>query len=121
MVTKITASPTPSKYAKVLTTKNFKNLIPLKLDAEILNYSNWYNLFPIQIRGCQALEFIQPSASSSTTINPSPPTKEWLSVDSIIQSWIYMTISDQLLERVLKSKSKTAWRRLGISGEDIQG
>ncbi|PWA90485.1 hypothetical protein CTI12_AA100140 [Artemisia annua] len=63
MVTEITASPTPSKYAKVLTTKNFKNLIPLKLDAEMLNYSNWYNLFPIQIRGCQALEFIQPLAS----------------------------------------------------------
>ncbi|GJY83295.1 hypothetical protein Tco_0496671 [Tanacetum coccineum] len=60
------------------------------------------------MRGCKALEFIQPPASSSTTTNPTPPTKEWLTVDSIIKSWIYMTIFDQLLERVLKCKPKTA-------------
>ena len=108
MVTETQVTPTPSKYAKILTMTNFKNLMPLKLDAEKLNYSNWHDLFLVQIRGCQALEFIQPPASSSAATDPSPPTEEWLTVDSIIQSWIYLTISDQLVERVLKAKPKTA-------------
>ncbi|GKB95067.1 hypothetical protein Tco_0981204 [Tanacetum coccineum] len=108
MVTETLVTPTPSEYAKVLTMTNFKNVMPLKLNAEKLNYSDWHDLFIVQMRGFRALEFIQPPASSSTTTNPTPPTKEWLTVDSIIKSWIYMTIFDQLLERVLKCKPKTA-------------
>ncbi|GJZ52665.1 hypothetical protein Tco_0607180 [Tanacetum coccineum] len=90
--------------------------MPLKLDAKKLNYSNWHDLFLIQICGCQALEFIQPPASSSLPPTaPPPPTDKWLTMDSIIQSWIYLTISDQLVERVLKAKPKTtceAWEFL---------
>ncbi|GJV79392.1 ribonuclease H-like domain-containing protein [Tanacetum coccineum] len=39
---------------------------------------------------------------------PPPPLDEWLIVDSIIQSWILTTISESLMERVLKSKPQTA-------------
>ncbi|PWA83008.1 hypothetical protein CTI12_AA169570 [Artemisia annua] len=102
-------TPPPSKYAKLLTTTNFKNLMPVTLDADKLNYSNWSALFLIQLRGCKALEFVQPTASgSSTTTPPPPPTDEWLTVDSIIRSWILSTISESLLERVLKTKPTTA-------------
>ncbi|GKC30623.1 ribonuclease H-like domain-containing protein [Tanacetum coccineum] len=102
-------TPTPSKYAKVLTINNFKNLMAVTLDADKLNYSNWSALFKIHIRGCNALEFIEPPASSSApSTPPPPPTDEWLTVDSTIQSWILTTISESLMERVLKTKPQTA-------------
>ncbi|GJS34071.1 ribonuclease H-like domain-containing protein [Tanacetum coccineum] len=59
------------------------------------------------LRGLQALEFIQPPTSTRTTTTETPPD-EWLTADSIVQSWIYITLSDSLLERVLKSKPTTA-------------
>ncbi|GKE42167.1 hybrid signal transduction histidine kinase M, partial [Tanacetum coccineum] len=52
-------------------------------------------------------EFIQPPTSTRTTTTETPPD-EWLTADSIVQSWIYITLSDSLLERVLKSKPTTA-------------
>ncbi|GJX93179.1 ribonuclease H-like domain-containing protein [Tanacetum coccineum] len=108
-VTETNLPPTPPKYAKVFTVTNFKNLMLLKLDVDKLNYSDWSDLFTIQIRGCQTLEFIQPPASNSTcTVGLPLPTDEWITTDSIIQSWIFSTISDQLVKRVLKAKPKPA-------------
>ncbi|GKB99360.1 ribonuclease H-like domain-containing protein [Tanacetum coccineum] len=103
MVTETPLTPIPSKYAKLLATTNLKNLMPVTLDVDKLNYSNWSALFLIQLRGFRALEFVQPPASSSdTTTPPPPPTDEWLTVDSIIQSWILSTISESLLEPTAK-------------------
>ncbi|GJY28390.1 hypothetical protein Tco_0404157 [Tanacetum coccineum] len=83
----VNETPTPTKYAKILVINNFKNLMVVNLDADKLNYSNWSTLFKIHIRGCNALVFIEPPASTSAPPTaPPPPTDEWLTVDSIIQS-----------------------------------
>ncbi|GJT34823.1 hypothetical protein Tco_0925242 [Tanacetum coccineum] len=94
----VNETPTPTKYAKILAINNFKNLMVVNLDADNLNYSNWSTLFKIHIRGCNALDFIEPPASTSAPPTaPPPPTDEWLTMDSIIQSWILSTISESLM------------------------
>ncbi|GKB58091.1 hybrid signal transduction histidine kinase M [Tanacetum coccineum] len=48
-------------------------------------------------------------ATTSTTI---PPTSEWLKVDTIILSWVFMTLSNTLQERIVVEDpqiAKEAW------------
>ncbi|GJS30283.1 hypothetical protein Tco_0490903 [Tanacetum coccineum] len=50
---------------------------------------------------------IVPSSSSTT-----PPTVEWLKADSIIKSWIFLTLSETLQGRLVTAnpkKAKEAW------------
>ncbi|GJR15020.1 ribonuclease H-like domain-containing protein [Tanacetum coccineum] len=52
------------------------------------------------------LKHIQSAPISSST--PPPPTDEWLTVDSIVKSWIFLTLAPTLQRRLIKANHPTA-------------
>ncbi|GJY51006.1 ribonuclease H-like domain-containing protein [Tanacetum coccineum] len=62
-----------------------------------------------------AIKLPAPTQPANTSTAPPAPTEDWLTADAIIKKLIYHTISEPLLERVLKAKPKTsrdAWEIL---------
>ncbi|GJR59873.1 ribonuclease H-like domain-containing protein [Tanacetum coccineum] len=83
-----------------MTITNLTTRVPVLLDTNEMNYSSWAYFFQNLCRGDNLLKHILgDSTSSSTEASPTdlaPPTTEWLKIDSIILSWIFMTLSKPL-------------------------
>nr|GEV85308.1 tRNA(His) guanylyltransferase 1-like isoform X1 [Tanacetum cinerariifolium] len=92
---------------------NITNLVPVKLDLDELNYSLWRCFLTIHCNNFNVLKHIEPKtddASAST-----PPTEEWLTADSIVKSWIILTLSPSLQKRFIKinpTTARDAWERI---------
>ncbi|KAJ9566982.1 hypothetical protein OSB04_002948 [Centaurea solstitialis] len=89
--------PSPHKAFGIT---NIKTYVPLLLDLEQLNYDQWRELFSTHCVGFDVIDHIDDS-------NPKPTDAEWKKVDSIVKLWIYGSISQSLLQMVLK-KGTTA-------------
>ncbi|XP_071686318.1 uncharacterized protein [Rutidosis leptorrhynchoides] len=92
-----------TKYDKIYTVTSVGHLILIKLDLAKLNYSHWSKLFTTHCAGFDVLPFIQGSSTSEERA-----TEEWTKADSVVLSWIFLTISEPLLERLLNSQPKTS-------------
>ncbi|KAM0059889.1 hypothetical protein Hdeb2414_s0005g00186311 [Helianthus debilis subsp. tardiflorus] len=81
------------------------------LDGVKVTYSSWVKLFQLHARGYKVSSHIDGTPAPQTT---DPTFEAWEDVDSIVLQWIYGTLSDDLLVRVLRQKSTTyeAWQRL---------
>ncbi|GKA90375.1 ribonuclease H-like domain-containing protein [Tanacetum coccineum] len=86
---------------KLLTITNLNNLIPITLDIEEMNYSSWVYFVQNLCWGHSLLDHIsgkdEDDTSSSTK---TPPDAEWLKIDTIILSWIFVTMSKTLQQRL---------------------
>ncbi|XP_071699507.1 uncharacterized protein [Rutidosis leptorrhynchoides] len=87
-----------SQYDKIYTVTSIYHLIPVKLDLFKLNYSNWKKIFTTHYAGFDVLKYIQGTSTVDEQV-----TSEWLIADAVISTWIYNTISEPLLERVLNN------------------
>ncbi|GKA37507.1 ribonuclease H-like domain-containing protein, partial [Tanacetum coccineum] len=69
---------------KLMTITNLTTRVPVLLDVDVdeMNYSSW--------------------------IEPTPPTVEWLTINSIILTWIFTTLSKTLQQRLVVENPKTA-------------
>ncbi|GJT57026.1 F-box protein-like protein [Tanacetum coccineum] len=65
---------TPSLYEKVSNVASIKNLIPVKLDADKLNYSYWSASFINILEGLKLSEFVKPKPIKSSSTTAPPPT-----------------------------------------------
>ncbi|PWA53985.1 hypothetical protein CTI12_AA438400 [Artemisia annua] len=83
-------------------------LIPIKLDVTKANYLSWCFFFKSQCEGLEILDHIQPKEASTSIEVVAPPTVEWLKVDSLLKSWIFLTCSEVLVGRLVKANPKTA-------------
>ncbi|PWA57157.1 hypothetical protein CTI12_AA411810 [Artemisia annua] len=93
---------------KMLAGPSITSLVPIKLDLSKSNYSSWCFFFKTHCEGLEILDHIQhKEASTSVDVTP-PPTTEWLKVDSILKSWIFLTSSEVLVRRLAKANPKTA-------------
>ncbi|PWA38594.1 hypothetical protein CTI12_AA579890 [Artemisia annua] len=99
---------TTSRYEKLNNLGPIKNLIPVKLDEEKLNFSYWSELFLNILEGLKVLDFVQPPPVAESSSDPPPPDDDWLATEKMIKSWIYLTISEPLFERVVKAKPRTS-------------
>ncbi|GJR54714.1 hybrid signal transduction histidine kinase M [Tanacetum coccineum] len=112
-MTNSTQPPTPPTLTlveKLYAVHNINNLVPVKLDLAESNYSSWYYFFINHCTNFGVLSHIQKHATSSST-----PTDEWLTADSIVKSWIFLTLSPTLKRRMIKTNPKTAqdaWDRV---------
>ncbi|XP_071686916.1 uncharacterized protein [Rutidosis leptorrhynchoides] len=100
---------TPSKYDKVYTVTSVTHLIPIKLDLAKLNYTHWSTLFSNHCAAFNVDSFLKTATTSE------PPTDDWKKVDAVVMGWIFLTISEPLLERLLNShpaSSHDAWEFL---------
>ena len=93
----------------VYTVTNIQNKVRV-LDGAKVTYSQWVKLFKLHARGYKVLDHIDGTA---------PPTKTseayalWSEIDAIVLQWIYGSISDDLLSRVLgDDTAHQAWEKV---------
>ncbi|PWA83798.1 syntaxin-71 [Artemisia annua] len=111
--------PPPSTLTlveKLYAVHNINNLVPVKLDLDELNYSSWCYFFIIHCQNFGVLTHIQGTAATTSTTPP--PTDEWETADSIVKSWIFLTLSPTLQRRLIKTNPKTA-KPYGTKSEAI--
>ncbi|XP_071729189.1 uncharacterized protein [Rutidosis leptorrhynchoides] len=78
------------------------HLIPIKLDLAKLNYTNWSALFANHCSTFNVSAFLQAATISHDD-------EETQKTDAAVLGWIYLTISEPLLEQLLNSQPKTAF------------
>ncbi|KAJ9543284.1 hypothetical protein OSB04_022991 [Centaurea solstitialis] len=105
--------PTPVNH-KAFGITNIKSYIPLILDLEKLNYDAWREIFTTHCIGFDVIKHIDSTYDVPQT---TPTDPEWTKLDSIVKLWIYGSITQALLQMVLK-KDTTA-RQVWLSIEKL--
>ncbi|GJT57003.1 reverse transcriptase domain-containing protein [Tanacetum coccineum] len=77
-----------------------------KIDLAESNYSTWSYFFKGHCSNFGVLKHIEGSSTQSST--STPPTDDWITADSIVKSWIFLTLSSTLRKRLTKANPKTA-------------
>nr|GFA48297.1 ribonuclease H-like domain-containing protein [Tanacetum cinerariifolium] len=98
---------------KLYAVHNITNLVLVKLDLDELNYSSWSYFFTIHCNNFNVLKHIEPKTDDASI--STPLTEEWLTADSIVKSWIILTLSPSLQKRFIKINPTTAcdaWERV---------
>ncbi|XP_074318428.1 uncharacterized protein LOC141655238 [Silene latifolia] len=102
--------PQTPKLHPVYSVTNIQHKVRV-LDGVKVPYSSWVKLFKLHARGYKVFHHIdgtrKPSETDSTY-------EEWCEIDSHVLQWIYGTLNDDLLSRVLEDESTAyeAWIRV---------
>ncbi|GKC08864.1 ribonuclease H-like domain-containing protein [Tanacetum coccineum] len=91
---------------KLYAVHNINSFIPEKLDLAESNYSTWSYFFKGHCSNFGVLKHIEEPVTEAST--STPPTDEWITADSIVKSWIFLTLSSTLRKRLIKANPKTA-------------
>ncbi|GKB76091.1 hypothetical protein Tco_0942986 [Tanacetum coccineum] len=103
--------PALTLVEKLYAVHNINSLVPEKLDLQESNYSTWSYFFKGHCSNFNVLNHIDGSTSTSD-----PPTDEWITADSIVKSWIFLTLSPTLRKRMISTNpasAKAAWDTIG--------
>ena len=106
--------PESSSNSKVIhpvyTVTNIQNKVRV-LDGVKVSYSSWVRLFQLHAKGYKVTAHIDGTTPPAKT---DPSYEEWAEIDAIVLQWIYGTLSDDLLMRVLVTDSTAyqAWLRI---------
>ena len=81
------------------------------LDGSKVTYSSWTKLFRLHAKAYKVLDHIDDT--------PAPPKidpgyHQWVEIDALVLQWIYSTLSDELMVRILESDTtaQAAWNKL---------
>ncbi|XP_074374436.1 uncharacterized protein LOC141714839 [Apium graveolens] len=91
------------------TVHNIKNLVPLTLDLQKVQYHTWEELFQVVVRAHNVLDHIDDPKTSPP--NSEVSSAKWKQLDVVVLSWIYGTISEDLLLTIIKpgSTAREVW------------
>ncbi|XP_022003294.1 uncharacterized protein LOC110900732 [Helianthus annuus] len=80
------------------------------LDGSKVTYSAWVKLFQLHARGYEVLDHI----TKEPPPKEDPTYEQWAKIDAIVLQWIYCTLSEDYLLRVLEAESTAleAWNRV---------
>ncbi|XP_074306462.1 uncharacterized protein LOC141641710 [Silene latifolia] len=94
----------------VFTVTNIQNKVRV-LDSTKVTYASWVRLFKLHARGHDVLSHIDGTRAPSET---DETYAAWLKIDAHVLQWIYGTMSEELLPRVLEDEStaRAAWLRV---------
>lgn len=94
----------------VYTVTNIQHKIRV-LDGTKVTYNSWVKIFKLHARGYKVLHHIDGTAPPAKT---SDTYDSWVEIDAIVLQWIYGTLSDDLLIRVLDTDTTAykAWLRI---------
>ena len=112
-----------SNFHPAFTVHNIQTCIPIVLEMENVSYSTWAELFKIHARKHKVLDHIIPPSDGRSTIPSTDEEKEfWVTLDATVISWIYSTISRELLNTIIEpdATAKEAWDRLRDIFQDNQ-
>ena len=98
--------PALTLVEKLYAVNNLNSVVPVKLDIDELNYSSWSYFFKIHCKNFGVLKHIEGETTASSS--SAPPTEEWLTADSIVKSWIILTLAPTLQGRLIKANPPTA-------------
>ena len=90
-----------------MTINNIPTLIPVVLDVEAMNYSSWIYFHKHLCKGYSILDHLLGQSSDEAT-SSAPPDAEWLKIDTIVLSWIFITLSPTLQQRLVNEDPQTA-------------
>ncbi|XP_074271705.1 uncharacterized protein LOC141595641 [Silene latifolia] len=94
----------------VYSVTNILNKVRL-LDGVKVNYSAWVKLFTLHARGYKVLHHIDGTKPPAAT---DPTYASWCEIDAHVLQWIYGSVSDDLILRIIETDSTAyeAWLRL---------
>ncbi|GJY54095.1 hypothetical protein Tco_0445759 [Tanacetum coccineum] len=94
---------------KLMTITNLTTHVPVLFYVDEMSYSSWMYFFQNLCRGYSLLDHIvSESKDDATASELPPPTAEWLTIDSIIITWIFATLSKTLQQSLVVENPKTA-------------
>ncbi|KAI3502559.1 hypothetical protein L1887_30700 [Cichorium endivia] len=105
-----TAAAKNSTIHRVYTVTNIQNKVQILDDVKV-TYSSWVKLFELHAKGYKVLHHIDGTAPPAATDHTYTSCVE---IDSIVLQWIYGTLSDDLLVRILDNDTtaKEAWLKI---------
>lgn len=116
-----------SSFHPALTVTNIKSSITIVLDFENSQYFTWAELFKLHARSKGVLDHILPPPTATEKATEKAPLttaeKElWSTLDAAVVSWIYATISNDLLQTIIEPDvtAMEAWNRLRDIFQDNQ-
>ncbi|XP_019420690.1 PREDICTED: uncharacterized protein LOC109330874 [Lupinus angustifolius] len=112
-----------SSFHPALAVSNIKNHVFIVLEMENVQYLMWAELFKIHARSTKVLDHLISPANDTTTVPSIEEEKElWSTLDATVLSWIYATISSDLLHTIIEpdSTAMEAWDRLRDIFQDNQ-
>ncbi|CAH1424510.1 unnamed protein product [Lactuca virosa] len=93
----------------IYTVTNIQNKVRV-LDGIKATYSSWVRLFKLHAQVYKVLTHIDGAAPPANT---DPAYETWSKIDAIVLQWIYGTLSDDLLVRVLdQTTALDAWNKV---------
>ncbi|KAL9226378.1 hypothetical protein vseg_002200 [Gypsophila vaccaria] len=103
-------SPPKQPLHPVYTVTNIQHKVRV-LDGVKVSYATWVSLFTLHARGYKVLNHIDDTPAPTKT---DPSYAAWCEIDAHVLQWIYGTLSDDLLPRVLEpnSTAQAAWNRV---------
>ncbi|KAL9242081.1 hypothetical protein vseg_016117 [Gypsophila vaccaria] len=104
--------PTKTPIHPMYTVTNITRKVRV-LDGTKVSYASWVSLFTLHARGYKVLDDINGTPPPAKT---DPTYAAWLEIDAHVLQWIYGTLSDEYLPRVLDtendSTAQQAWDRV---------
>ncbi|KAM6566457.1 hypothetical protein CsatA_025585 [Cannabis sativa] len=85
-------------FHPALALSNIRNHIPIILEMENVQYSTWAELFKVHARSNKVLHHID---KEKATVEEDD-VDMWATLDATVLSWIYATISNDLLHTILE-------------------
>ncbi|KAI3710146.1 hypothetical protein L2E82_39920 [Cichorium intybus] len=81
------------------------------LDGTKVTYSSWTKLFRLHAKAYKVLDHIDDTPAPKET---DPTYLQWVEIDALVLQWIYSTLSDELMVRILESDTtaQEAWNKL---------
>lgn len=80
--------------AQAIAVASIKTLVPVTLDLVVANYSQWRGLFEVALCKYALDDHITKVATTSTDV-------QWKHLDALIKSWMYGSISTEILAMVM--------------------
>jgi len=108
----MSSDPTSTPLHRTYSISNIKTDIIIILDLQNSKYSTWHELFTITASCYSVLNHIDGTSQLFGHNN-----QAWKRLDYLVHSWIYATISSELLVMVMKCKSTT--RQIWVSVENL--
>ncbi|XP_076897155.1 uncharacterized protein LOC143550383 [Bidens hawaiensis] len=104
------AKPDPKTLHPVYSVTNIQNKIRV-LDGEEVTYSCWTKLFKLHAKGYKVSHHIDGTPPPAVT---DATYESWAEVDAIVLQWIYKTITNKILARVLVADpiAQEAWNKI---------